>query len=59
MMLRSWTGILFLTSDEIYLRSLIDLLELPSTVKGASWARDAVFELLYDVLHVVKSQDLR
>ena len=39
MMMRSWTGILCLTSDTNGLRSLIQLLGLPPSVKGSSWAK--------------------
>lgn len=57
--MRSWTGILCLSSDPNGLRSLVQLLGLPSSVKGASWAREAVFELLFEIMHVVKASDLR
>ena len=38
-MMRSWTGILCLTSDPYGLRALIGHLSLPSSVKGGSWVR--------------------
>lgn len=56
--MRSWTGILCLTSDPNGLRSLIQLLGLPAAVKGASWAKEAIFDLLFEIMHVVKSSDL-
>lgn len=57
--MRSWTGILSLCSDPGGLRSLINLLSLPPSVKGASWSKEATFDLLFEILHVVQSQDLR
>jgi hypothetical protein len=39
LMLRSWTGVLCLTSDPHSLRSLIGVLALPDRVKGAAWAK--------------------
>jgi hypothetical protein len=59
MIMRSWTGILCLTSDVSALRSLVQVLGLPQSVTGASWAREAVFDLLFEILQVVRSQDLR
>ena len=56
--MRSWTGILYLTSNPNGLRSLVQLLALPPSVKGSSWAREAIFELLFEIMHVVKSEGL-
>jgi hypothetical protein len=54
MMMRSWTGILILSSDEYGLKSIIRLMSLPDKVKGAVWARNAVTDLLFEILEVVK-----
>eukprot|EP00466_Bigelowiella_natans_P000276 jgi/Bigna1/66212/fgenesh1_pg.1_\ len=56
--MRSWTGIFILASDQQGLKSLVEILSLPSTVKGSSWSKDAVFMLLLNILNVVKSEDL-
>ena len=58
MMLRSWTGILVFTHDSHGLRSLVSVLSLPAAVKGSSWAKEAVFDLLFEVVVVVRSADL-
>ena len=58
MMMRSWPGILCLTCDRSALSSLVQVLALPVTVKGASWAREAVFDLLLEVVSVVKASDM-
>lgn len=58
-MMRSWTGILSLTSDPNGLRSLVQLLGLPPSVKGSSWAKEAIFDLLIEIMHAVKSADLQ
>ena len=57
-MMRSWPGILCLTCDASALASLVQVLALPVTVKGASWAREAVFDLLLEILSVMKSSDV-
>lgn len=57
-MMRSWTGILCLTSDKNGLRSLIQLLGLPPSVKGSSWAKEAIFDILIEIMQAVKSEDL-
>lgn len=59
MLMRSWTGILCLTSDSGCLRALIGMLSLPSSVTGANWVRESVFDLIFEVLHVVKAADVR
>ena len=56
--MRSWTGIFILASDPLGLRSLVDILSLPPTVKHSAGAKDAVFMLLLNILSVVKSEDL-
>lgn len=43
MMMRSWTGILSLASDEYGLKSLIKTMALPEKVKGSAWARVSFF----------------
>jgi len=50
-MMRSWPGILALSSDRAALRSLVQLLSLPTTVKGAS--RSKVISAAYVPLVVV------
>ena len=57
-MMRSWPGILCLTHDLSALSSLVQVLALPVTVKGASWAREAVFDLLLEILSVMKAADV-
>jgi hypothetical protein len=57
--MRSWTGVLIVTSDPLLLRTLVQVLALPPSVKGSHWARSAVFRLLFEVLSVVRSRDLR
>lgn len=57
-MLRSFTGILTLTSNQKALKSLFQMLALPSNVSGAQWAREAVFEILAEILKVVRSSEL-
>jgi Rapamycin-insensitive companion of mTOR, N-term/Rapamycin-insensitive companion of mTOR, domain 5/Rapamycin-insensitive companion of mTOR RasGEF_N domain/Rapamycin-insensitive companion of mTOR, middle domain len=57
--MRSWTGILCLTSDRGGLSSLVRTLQLPPSVSGVSWAKEAIFELFFEILHVVRSSDLR
>jgi len=57
-MMRSWTGILCLTSDKNGLRSLIQLLGLPPSVKGSSWAKEAIFDILIEIMQAVRSEDL-
>ena len=59
MLMRSWTGILVLTADPQCLRSLIGMLNLPASVKGSNWARETIFDLLFEVVHVVKAADVR
>ena len=59
MLMRSWTGILVLTSDPQCLRALIGMLNLPASIKGSSWARETIFDLLFEIVHVVKAQDVR
>lgn len=53
-LMRSWTGILMLSSDEFGLRSVIDLLKLPESVKGSTWASNAVADMLFEILEIVK-----
>ena len=57
-MMRSWPGILCLTHDPAALSSLVQVLALPVSVKGASWAREAVFDLLLEILSVMKAADV-
>ena len=57
-MMRSWGGILALTEERGGLSSLVGVLSLPMTVKGASWGREAVFDLLLEVVGVVKAHDI-
>ena len=57
-MMRSWGGILALTEERGGLSSLVGVLSLPMSVKGASWGREAVFDLLLEVVGVVKANDI-
>ena len=57
-LMRTWPGILCLTHDNAALSSLVQVLALPVSVKGASWAREAVFDLLLEILSVIKAADV-
>lgn len=48
---------MYLSSDEYGLKSLVKILSLPQNVKGASYARDSMFDLFFEILDFAKTSD--